>query len=802
MGTLTFPGLATGIDTTEIVQQLMAIKSRPLANYQVKQMDIERKQSALSELKGLVSQFQSAASALADSDKLQVFSSSSNDRNRLSVSASDQANPGSHSVVINQLASSETWLHDTSSFGDPTDTVGAGTFIYSYNYRERTVTATDSTTLEELAEMINNDEDNPGVTASLLSQGGTYHLMLSGHDTGEDFQISINATSTEVWRPDTAISGHTFTSDGESAGVEEKLTDLDQWSGGHTGAETITITGTDHAGTAILPARTFTVGSGTTLNRLIKEINYSYEGVATARLDNGQIVLTDHNAGTSDMTINLAFAANGSGATLELPTLAVSVEGGSTAASIASLSAASFVQTQNAQNSQIKIDNYTPTATAEVQTLSGDAAATAGTFSLSYGGEATGALAYDASTSAIQTALNGLASIASIGGVTVSGSTLDAGGDVNVQFVSSAGNVDTLVLNNSLVGPTEVTVSETTRGSNEEWISRNANVVSDAITGLSLNLMDVSDTDDDTGDPIGIDITITRNNSAISDKVSTMATSYNTLLETLKSQTEYDEATKRMGILSGNVAVTLMKSQLRLPFTGVATGFSGEDPFDEAADIGLSFDGRGFLKFDSAKLSTALEDNFMGTINLLGAQARGNSDSATVEFNNSSKKYTRPGTYDVQVTVSAGVITSAQIKTQSEGTYRDMTIADNLIIGNNAFSDDGLNPLYPENGLHLQVDLSTDGTFSAKVRVKQGIAGRLNDALDDITKTRGRLDVSNEALSERYTYLDRLIAEEKSRLENHEERLVQKFARLERVLQEMQQQLSAVSVVSASAFRG
>ena len=87
MGTLNFPGLATGIDTTEIVQQLMAIKSRPLANYQVKQMDIEQKQSALSELKGLVSQFQSAASALADSDKLEVFSTSSNDRDRLSVGA-------------------------------------------------------------------------------------------------------------------------------------------------------------------------------------------------------------------------------------------------------------------------------------------------------------------------------------------------------------------------------------------------------------------------------------------------------------------------------------------------------------------------------------------------------------------------------------------------------------------------------------------------------------------------------------------------------------------------------------------
>jgi flagellar capping protein FliD len=802
MGTLNFPGLATGIDTTEIIQQLMAIKSRPLANYKVKQVDIEQKQSTLAELKTRVAQFQTAASALSNADQLEVFSTSSSDGSRLSVAANEYANPGSHSVEINQLATSETWLQDNTTFNNETDLVGPGNFIYSYHYRERVLTTTDTTTLEELVGMINNDEDNPGVTASLLYQGDKYHLMLSGHDTGEDFQISINATSTEIWKPDGAVSGHTFTSDAEAAGLDTKLVSLDQWTGGHTGTETITITGKNNAGTTLLPARTLTIGAETTLKHLVKEVNSFFEGFATARLDNGQLVLTDHTAGTSDMEIQLSYGANGSGATLELPTMAVSVEGGSTAASIAQLNPASFVQTQNAQNSRIKIDNYTPTATAEVQTISPDAVATSGTFTLSYGGESTGALAYNASTSDIQTALNGLTSISAAGGVTVSGSTLAAGGDLTLTFASSAGNMDMVSLVSSLTGPTAVTVSETQRGSNEEWISRNANVVTDAITGLTLSLTDLSDTDDTTGDPIPIDITISRDNGEIADKVSKLVSAYNGVLEYLKSNTEYNAETKKMGILSNNMAVTMMKSQMRLPFAGVATGFSGDDPFDEATDIGLSFDGRGFLKFDNAKLKSALEENFMGTINLLGAQALGNSDSPAIAFNNSSAKYTTPGTYDVKVTVAGGVITSAQVKRQSESSYRDMTIADNLIIGNDSFTDDGLKPLYPENGLYLQVDLSTDGTFTAKVRVKQGIAGQLESLLDDVTKVKGRLDVSNETLSNRYNYLDRLIQEEESRLEAHESHLVQKFARLERILQEMQQQLSAVSIVSASVFGG
>ena len=44
--------------------------------------------------------------------------------------------------------------------------------------------------------------------------------------------------------------------------------------------------------------------------------------------------------------------------------------------------------------------------------------------------------------------------------------------------------------------------------------------------------------------------------------------------------------------------------------------------------------------------------------------------------------------------------------------------------------DDDNEPINPENGLQLSVDLSQDGTFTATVRVKQGFAGAMEDALD------------------------------------------------------------------------
>ena len=101
--------------------------------------------------------------------------------------------------MVNQLATADRWVH-TTGFDYAEDYVGAGNFIYSYNGEEAVVTTTATTTLEELVGLINNDADNPGVSASLLFYGNAYHMVLSGKDAGSDYAISVNSSSTEVWQ--------------------------------------------------------------------------------------------------------------------------------------------------------------------------------------------------------------------------------------------------------------------------------------------------------------------------------------------------------------------------------------------------------------------------------------------------------------------------------------------------------------------------------------------------------------------------------------------------------------------------
>ncbi|MHC4738719.1 MAG: flagellar filament capping protein FliD [Planctomycetota bacterium] len=794
MGELRFPGLATGLDTTELVRQLMIINSQRLARYQVKKLSYEDKSSIYDELRTQIRALDSAVAYLSDSDDLQIFNATSSDRDILTISASSSANPGSHTVDINQLATSETWIQDVSTFSYKTDYVGEGDFIYSYNHQERVITAVeDETTLEDFVGLINNDANNPGVTASLLYQGGKYHLMLSGQETGEDYQISVNTSTTEVWAPDEEQSNHTFTVDGENAVLSTKITELTQFDGtlGSEDGAYITISGKNHFGTDILPNLDLDVTANTTVGHLIDAINEHFDGVATATLVNGQIRLTDHINGTSGMEISLSYNAGSGSTTLGLPTMAVSTEGGGTIEDLDSLSSSSFIQTQEAQSSKTRIDGYPSTAVDEEQTISIiNGTPTSGTFKLTLNGETTAAIDFDASAADVQSALLALDSV-DTGDVVCTGGDLPS--DVKVTFGGNLAGMDVaqMMVSESTLDAGDVSIEETTKG-NDGWLSRNGNSISDALSGITLNLKDVTEVSEP------IEITVTRDTSSVRSKIQSMVTAYNELINFLAQKTEYNHETKEMGILSTDIATSLIKTQMREPFVGVAAGFTEEDTFFQISDIGITFDGDGMMEFDTSEFDEAIAEDFTAVLELLGATKSGETvEGNTIEFYSASDKYTTAGTYDIEVTIEdlgeGNVITNPKIKLSTESTYRDATSSGNLITGDSTFDDNG-RPLYPENALQLSVDLTSAGTFTGSIRVKQGMVGALEDFLDEILKTDGRIDIAEDILDDQIKQMEDTIEREESRLEDIEARLIAKFARLEKTLSLLQQQFGAVGM--------
>ena len=144
------------------------------------------------------------------------------------------------------------------------------------------------------------------------------------------------------------------------------------------------------------------------------------------------------------------------------------------------------------------------------------------------------------------------------GDIVVTGSDLPAG-DIAVEFAGNLAGTDITkmtVSDTSGMDAGIVSVAETTKGS-DGWIHRNSNNINDALEGVTLNLHDVTPEDEP------IQVTIGRNTATISKQIQAMVAAYNDLMDNLKTNTEYDDETKKMGILSRDVAAALLKSQSR-----------------------------------------------------------------------------------------------------------------------------------------------------------------------------------------------------------------------------------------------
>jgi flagellar hook-associated protein 2 len=96
-------------------------------------------------------------------------------------------------------------LNDEADWAKTDGTDGAaGAFVYTYNGFKRTISLAAAATLDDLSDAINDDNGNPGVTASVLQYNGAYHLVLAANDSGEDYSITIDDAATTLTGLDTA----------------------------------------------------------------------------------------------------------------------------------------------------------------------------------------------------------------------------------------------------------------------------------------------------------------------------------------------------------------------------------------------------------------------------------------------------------------------------------------------------------------------------------------------------------------------------------------------------------------------
>jgi flagellar hook-associated protein 2 len=195
-GILSSLGIGSGLDIGSLVTQLVSAERAPTqARITAQASDVATKISAMAQLKGALSTFQSALTALTTKSDFSAITTNSSNESVFTATASPSAVEGNYDVEVSQLAKAQQ-LVSTAKFGSGGDTkVGYGTLSIGFGSQSFNVTL-DSTqnTLSNIRDAINSASGNPGVKASLISGTGGTQLVLTSRVTGASNTISVSST--------------------------------------------------------------------------------------------------------------------------------------------------------------------------------------------------------------------------------------------------------------------------------------------------------------------------------------------------------------------------------------------------------------------------------------------------------------------------------------------------------------------------------------------------------------------------------------------------------------------------------
>jgi flagellar hook-associated protein 2 len=198
-GTVSFSGLASGIDTDSIVESLIEVESAPKTLLEDKITYLEAKQETYNDFNELLDTFYASVLSLNSENDLKSFEVSNTGSDYYSLSTTSLATEGSYSVEVISLAQQQKDISTT--YIDDTDTT---TLSGELHIGEETLSY-EGVTLEDLVAQLNDGEY--GVTASLVNDGSGngYRLLLSADTAGEEIDIVATGGITL----DTTSNGHT-----------------------------------------------------------------------------------------------------------------------------------------------------------------------------------------------------------------------------------------------------------------------------------------------------------------------------------------------------------------------------------------------------------------------------------------------------------------------------------------------------------------------------------------------------------------------------------------------------------------
>lgn len=215
MAIINFNGLATGLDTGSMIDQLVAVEKSRATIYNQRISDLTRQGTIVDDLTAKLSALRDKARGLDSASELEVAKVSVSDASHLKVAVAG-ATIGSHQLRVGGLARAQTVTSRqfaTSGAG----AAGDGSVAITTGTDTTTVAWTAADSLADIAARIN--DAGAGVTAAVVYDGSQYRLVANARATGTAAASTFVETGAGLgWSAPGAITvsaaDATFTLDG------------------------------------------------------------------------------------------------------------------------------------------------------------------------------------------------------------------------------------------------------------------------------------------------------------------------------------------------------------------------------------------------------------------------------------------------------------------------------------------------------------------------------------------------------------------------------------------------------------
>jgi flagellar hook-associated protein 2 len=193
---ISFSGLGSGLDTDGIINQLMDIERRPISRILQRQEALKQQRGVLGSINSSLKTLETSAEGLASDAAFSIVSATSEDSQRISVEATNEAAAGSFSVEVIELATARSL--SSRSFADLSESLELdGGFLIN----GKGVNLTTEDNLLDLRDKVNSID--AGVTAQLLTVStGDSRLILTADSLAvmvSRYRMQVKPMFCKIW---------------------------------------------------------------------------------------------------------------------------------------------------------------------------------------------------------------------------------------------------------------------------------------------------------------------------------------------------------------------------------------------------------------------------------------------------------------------------------------------------------------------------------------------------------------------------------------------------------------------------